>query len=125
MTPSRSNIWRRWSASVRSKRCCWNISTSSYGSSCSTAPKRRRPRAKAALNSSDFPVTSAATVVAKSTWPKLIGLRPLGARSRSPGFSVWRWVCSDDDDCGEFAVDGGDQGEDQRCFGSENDDQGV
>ena len=27
-----------------------------------------------------FPVTSAATVVAKSTWPKLIGLRPLGAR---------------------------------------------
>ena len=30
-------------------RCCWNISTSRYGSrSCSIAPKRRRPRAKAA-----------------------------------------------------------------------------
>jgi hypothetical protein len=27
-----------------------------------------------------FPCDSAATVVAKSTWPNLIGLRPLGAR---------------------------------------------
>src|ERR1700677_392062 len=47
MTPSRSKIWRRWSASVRSKRCCWT--TSSYGSSGSTAPQRQRHRAKAAL----------------------------------------------------------------------------
>src|SRR5580704_2995950 len=31
MTPLRSNSWRRWSASVRSKRCCWNISISTYG----------------------------------------------------------------------------------------------
>src|ERR1700678_1165760 len=47
MTPSRSKIWRRWSASVRSKRCCWT--TSSDGSSGSTAPQRQRHRAKAAL----------------------------------------------------------------------------
>ena len=33
-------------------------------------------------------------------------------------------MCGDDDDCGEFAVDGGDQGEDQRRVGLENENEG-
>ena len=32
-------------------------------------------------------------------------------------FSVRRGVCDDDDDCGEFAVHGGDQGKSQRRLG--------
>ena len=68
-----------------------------------------------------------------SSLPSLCSWRSHGPRStvsfNSPltrsGFSVPRRICGGDDDCGEFAVDGGDQGEDQRRFGSENDDRGV
>ena len=35
-----------------------------------------------------------------------------------------RRVCSDDDDCGEFPVEGGDQAESQRRVGLENENEG-
>jgi len=40
-------------------------------------------------------------------------------------YSVPRRVCGDDDDCGEFAVDGGDHGEYRRGLGLGNHNHGV
>ena len=42
---------------------------------------------------------------------------------KSPVFG-WRQVCGEDNDCGEFPVDGGDQAESQRRVGLENENEG-